>query len=126
MDRGDLRVTLKKGCDRHCAALLTLDSRKERPYASQRLIGIERRAHNAGDFSPSREVFRVLFPRCDDCATYDVGVTVEIFGYRVDNEIGAQRDRLLKGRREESVVNGDFGSNCLRPLGDYGKYRRRA
>jgi hypothetical protein len=47
-------------------------------------------------------------------------VTVEIFGYRVDDEIGAQRDRLLKGRREESVVNGDFGSNCLRPLGDYG------
>ena len=120
MDSGDLRVTFKKGCDRQCASLLTLDARKERPHTSQRLIGVERRAHYAGYFSPSREVFRVLLPRCYDCAADDVGVTVEIFGCRVNDEIGAERDRLLKGRREESVVDGDFGSNCLCPLGDFG------
>jgi hypothetical protein len=48
-------------------------------------------------------------PVCGDHRTADyVGMAVDVFGGRMDHQIGTQRDRLLQGRGQEGVVDRDL------------------
>jgi len=47
-----------------------------------------------------------------------VGVAAEVLRRRVDDEVGAERERLLQIRRRERVVHDDDGPDAMRGLGD--------
>ena len=46
----------------------------------------------------------------DHRAADNVGMAVEKFRHRMHDVIGPERNRPLQGRRQESIVDGDFGS----------------
>ena len=47
-------------------------------------------------------------------ATDEVGVAAEVLRQRVDDDVGAERERLLEVRRGERVVDDDEGADLVR------------
>ena len=95
-------------CDNTSRLLLTLNAGKQRSYASQGEIGIERRPRDAGYVCPGGECFGILAVRGNCGAADDIGVPIEIFGRGVNDVIRAERDGLLKSRRQKCVIDRDF------------------
>ena len=67
--------------------------------SAQRQEGVERRTGHADGIRPPRQRGVQLLRRGDHGAAHYVTVPVQIFGRRVQDEIGAERERLLPDGR---------------------------
>ena len=91
-------MMFKVSGDGRGADLLPFHAGKKGPKTSQGQPGVERCARAAHDIAPMSQLFDLRRIRCHDRATDDIGMAIEIFGGRMDHEIGTERDRLLERR----------------------------
>jgi hypothetical protein len=77
----------------------------ERAQPAQRQIGIERRPGQAEGIGPPAELLADRRIAGDRRPADDVAVAVDIFGGRMDDDVGAMLDRPLQHRREEGIVD---------------------
>ena len=89
----------------------------ERLQPAQHEPAVERPRHRAERLLQEVEALgdrRVV--RRDEAAD-DVGVAAEVLRRRVDDDVGAERERLLQVRRRERVVDDDERADRVRRLG---------
>ncbi len=91
----------------HRVAAMMIETRMQSPQAAQCHEAIERRTSDPKTVRPPDELLmQPLVTRHDSSADH-VAVTVQVLGRRVNDQIGAEWNRLLPGRREEGVVDDD-------------------
>ncbi len=123
VDGLDRRVQLEHRRDQAGRRLLALDAGEQGPQAAQGLIGVERRAGDAQAVGPPGQLFMIGRIGRDHGAADHVGMAVDVFGGRVDHDVGAQLQRPLQGGRQEGVVArhlGPRGMGAATDLGDVG------
>ena len=99
------RVGLESSRDDRGGLAVTVHAHRERLDATQHEVAVERSGHRAGCVLDERElVAEVRICRRDE-ATDRVRVSTEIFRGGVHDDIGAERERLLKIWRCEGVVD---------------------
>ena len=117
-DAIDARVLLQERHDRSRVLLMAVHPHREGLRAAQD----EETVHRPGD--PARRVLDVgepigpLFVARHDGAADDIGVPAEVLRHRVQDEIGAERERLLQVRRREGVVDHDLDVASLAQIDD--------
>ena len=79
----------------------------QRTNATQGKKTVEGSARHAEGISPPRELLMQILPRCNDCPTHNVTVSIEVLGGRMHDDIGTELQRLLQHRRHEGVVDDD-------------------
>ena len=91
----------------------------QRLQAAEREVGIERTGHAASRVLVELHGFEQLIS-ADDAAAHDIGVAAEVLRRAVNDEVGPERERLLKVRRGERVVDGELRAVLVRHLRDRG------
>ena len=120
MDGLDRRVAGQPLGDRAGRGLLPLDPGEQGAHAAQGQIGVEGRAGHAGAVGPPGQGLVILGVGRHDRAADHVGMAVDELGRGMDHEVGAQLDRVLKGRRQEGVVADDLGARRMGAGADVG------
>ena len=91
-------------------------AQRQRLGAAQHQERIERRQDGALCVLDEPQPLDVLVACGNHHASDAVAVTVEILGRAVDDEVGAERDRLLQARAGEGVVDRQTGAVPVRQL----------
>src|SRR5881409_2618299 len=86
----------------------------QRTNTAQREIAVEWRAGDAEAVRPPGELLAHHAIRRHHRAAYDVAVTIQVFRRGVDDDVRAERDRLLQRGREEGVVDDDDRADAVR------------
>ena len=81
-------------------------------------MGIERRTGGTNDISPGGQCLHVGGIGSDDGTADHIGMSVEILGGRVNDEVRAVGDRTLQRGRQKGVVYRDLGADGLCAFGD--------
>ena len=94
------------------AFFLALDAKAERLDAAQQQPRVDRRQVRPFRLDVELEIFAVagISVGNRDDARNDVVVAADVLRRTVDDDVGAERQRLLEMRREEGVVNGEQGA----------------
>src|SRR6266702_4803391 len=82
------------------------------PEATQRHEAIERRTCHAEAIRPPHQLLVERLVARNNGPAYNVAVTVQIFGCRVEYEVCTERQRLLPGRGQKRVVHDYERSAC--------------
>ena len=85
--------------------LVLSNARLQGADSPQRQVTIERCAGDAQAIGPPGKCLQQFVGGGNHRSTHDVTVAVDVLRCRVDDEIGAQRNGLLQGRRQEGVVH---------------------
>ncbi|MNQ71508.1 hypothetical protein D3C85_861770 [compost metagenome] len=120
VDSLDRRMLFQGGGDQSGGGLLALDAGEQGAQAPQGLIGVERRSRDAQAVGPPGEFRMIRRVRRDHGAADHVGVAVDVFGGRVDDDVGAQLQRALQGGRQEGVVAHHLGPDGVGAATDIG------
>ena len=81
--------------------------RVQRAQATQRQKAVERRTCEAQAIGPPRQLLGEFFGCADHGTAHHIAVAVDVLRRGVDDQISAERERLLPARRQESVVDRD-------------------
>jgi hypothetical protein len=118
VDAGDPVVTLEEASDRHRVLLVVFHPCRQRLGASRDEVAVERRERvSKSDPLRKRQFLEDLVVVGDDGTAGRVGVSVEVLGGAVHDDVGTQFERSLEvGAREgavdperDAVVVGDVG-----------------
>src|SRR5688500_15883441 len=90
----------------------------ERSHPAQREEAVEWRAGYTQTVCPPAKLLAQCCVTSDDCPTDDVAMSVQILRRRMNDEGGAERDRLLEGRGEKRVVGNDERTDGVAGSGD--------
>ena len=112
VDIDDSRLTLEPVGNLHGIFFLALDAKAERLDAAQQQPRVDRRQVRPFRLDVELEIFAVagISVGNRDDARDDVVVAADVLRRTVDDDVGAERQRLLEMRREEGVVNGEQGA----------------
>jgi hypothetical protein len=97
---------------------VVLEARVQRAQSAQGEKAVERCAGDTEAVGPPGHLLMHRGVARDHRAADHVAVPVQVLGGRVDNEVRAERQRLLPGRRQESIVDHDQGAGGVRLGGD--------
>jgi hypothetical protein len=89
----------------------SLDAAEDEP-------AFKRRENAAGALLNEAESLRMLGRVGDEDAAESVGMSVEKFGGRVHDDVGAEFERALQVRRHKSVIDGDRDAVLVTDVGD--------
>ena len=95
-----------------------IHSDRERLDAPQREPVVERPGHRPDRVLRERQLLGELVVAGDERAADDVGVTAEVLGRGVQDDVRAQRERLLQVGRGEGVVDDEPGPGLPRDVRD--------
>ena len=103
---------------------VALHAQRERAQAAQHEEAVERAGHGADRVLQELQPFEEILARRGQDATDGVRVAGQVLGRGVEDDVGAQRQRLLDERRCERVVDDQDGLLaacpvcCREPVGD--------
>ena len=80
-------------------------TRMQRPESAQRQVAVEGRTRESKTVCPPAQPLVQVRGCRDDRSTYDVAVAIDVFGCRVNNNVGTEGNRLLQRWRQECVVD---------------------
>src|SRR6266446_10721860 len=92
----DLGMGLETAGDRNRGAALAVDAELERLQPFQQQPGVERAQRWSGMPVEQTEVILDKFLRCQDGAAETAPLAVDVLGRGIDDDVGAQRQRLLQ------------------------------
>ena len=124
----NLRVSFEIPGDRQGGAALALDPKLERLEPLQQQPGVEWAQRRPGMPVKETEIVLDEFLRRQDGATETAPLAVDVLGRRIDDDVGAERERLLQERGRKDVVDdeeaaGAVGQPC--DLGEIDDLHRR-
>ena len=115
-----VRLTIEPVRERLCVASVVIESRVKRPQAAQREETVEGCTGDPEAVRPPDELLVQRRIARHHGPADDVTVAVEVFGGGVHDEIRSERERLLPGGRQKSVVDGDQRTASVSESGDRG------
>src|SRR5947207_1144762 len=101
----------KKFCNDHCVRIMRFHADGKRLYTAQQQPDIPGARYSACGVLIKFYLLCILFIRCDDSAADHIGMPTDIFCCRVQNDVYAKIERILKIRRHECIV--DDGDEIL-------------
>ena len=114
----DLLVAGERTGDRAAFSVCRCDAHRQSLQTLEQDPGIERRQRRPGLPHDLMVVVQDQFFGAQDDAAEDAALAVDVLGRRIDDAIGAERERALVERRGEHVVDDQLGAGLMRDLGD--------
>src|SRR5579863_2624485 len=65
-----------------------------------------------------RELLEDIFLRPQHCAAETSPLPIDVLGRRIDDDVGAERQRLLQQRRSEDIVDDEDTTSGMRHFGN--------
>jgi len=101
----DLRMTFEEARDFERVRRMPLHPERQRAQSAQGKEAAERIEHAAGGvLQEAKPVDEIAVVANDRGAADDIGMTADIFGHRMDDDVEAELQRPLHDGRSESVV----------------------
>ena len=123
-DLGDLRVAGQEVDDPLGVVAVPLHPHRQRPQPAQHQPGVERAGDGADGVLVEGDLLGELVVAYDERAADDVGVPAAVLRRRVDDDVGAERQRLLEVGRGEGVVDDEQRAGVVGDRGQSPRCRR--